>query len=106
MDIVSAIFSFADVKVIVVCRRLSSSVREILSNELQNRFDVLLMPYTRDGKTADLRTLLRKTEGIITGSTALKYLMGGASWTPTDLDIAVPRGRSAVSLPSSSTKCP
>ena len=92
------IFSLASVRDIVRCWTLSIHASTVLKKVLSDRIDSLMRPYARDGKTAELRSLLRTVEGMITGSTALKCLLGDVDWRPTDLDIVVPEGRSDVSL--------
>lgn len=74
---------------------LGSSAKSLVDQILSERWNAYLRTFVRD--TTAFRALLRQTRSVISGSSALHFLLDTPSiWNPADCDIYVRSGYSTV----------
>ncbi|OBZ77426.1 hypothetical protein A0H81_02762 [Grifola frondosa] len=88
-DILFQIMDELNLSDLVALRRMSSRSDELVSAYLDHKFHKLLATFFADVPTA--RGLMRNTNAVISGSSALAYVLpANISWSPSDLDLYVP----------------
>lgn len=69
-------------------RELAELTQTDLELELSRRVHDVLSPFV--GNVDAFNAVLETNGGLVTGSAALKVVLGSVTWSPQDLDIAVP----------------
>lgn len=76
-----------------ILRSTCRDFRGPIQSHLSHRLRITLRPYLTGNRLLNFLKLLKWSEGIVSGSTALSFFLGRTPWKPGDLNIYTPQSK-------------